>query len=237
MNGLHKKYLDFLNNTQEREFKLANLDLSNSYDIRHSCYFSDYDLENKKILDIGCNAGILGAWVLDNGANFYQGLEIDKSLSDTAKSNLSKYFKNYNWNIKQEDGENFLHENKEYYDLIVLGGIVQAFSNPIEILNKVVKSTDNIIIDSAHPTKFWKRTNELSIGNELEEIPFISYEYSRTYPEDYWTYQFFPSISFYTKYLGEKSFYPKNVNNLLKKNLSKVYNIKNRFAERYSKNG
>ena len=118
---------------------------------RHCSFFYDYDLTNKTVLDIGCCVGATGAYVLDKGAKFYHGIDVDDSLLENANNNLSVFPKE-NWTLEKKSLEQFSLENKNHFDVIVLSGVLYAVYDCIPILNNLSKFTNCMIIDGMHPS-------------------------------------------------------------------------------------
>ena len=75
-------------------------------------------IKGKKILDLGSCIGAMGQWCLENGAEHYTGVEIQKEFRDISQSLLSKHHTNFTI-VESMEEINPGDENKVFYKLSV----------------------------------------------------------------------------------------------------------------------
>ena len=120
---------------------------------RFQAWVPPENLKGKSVLDIGCCFGAFGAYALSNGASKYIGLEISKPLAAIADENLTKYYGySQNWDIIVDSCENFLENNTEEFDIILLGGVLHGITNFLPVLAAMANCAKTIVIESIHPT-------------------------------------------------------------------------------------
>lgn len=212
---------------------------------RYSAFFNHIDLNGKTVLDIGSCVSSLGAWVLDKGASFYQGVEFGDSLVKDARDNLSKYWKQNEWDIFEGYAEDYFKQDDRSFDYIVTSGIIYAYNNPCELIDECVKRSKNIILESRNPVKRWVEEHAhipltLRHTRLLELQPMIvaynngpmlygkggNYSYTGTCPTQGYVDYYFNAIGY-----SEDGI----VHNMLQKLLPNIYNIDKRFGKLYKK--
>ena len=208
-------------------------------------FFQHVDLRGKSVLDLGCCTGALGAYVLEQGAAYYHGVEYDKELADIAYDTLDKYFADKYFVINQMFMEDFFKRNDQRFDYIVASGVIYAYYNPSELLDQLVSISDNIIIESRHPVKRWlKEMYGIEMKQEeLEKLPLVVYypnkKASMMYSNKTANVRFNGSaptkgfIDYYMDMLGYKC--DSNVYQTSKAMNPHVYNSTKRFACMYTK--
>lgn len=212
---------------------------------RHDCFFYNYDLTGKTVLDIGCCVGATGAYVLDKGAKFYHGIEYDDILSNQAANNFLNSFDQDQWKIDNDSIENFSKNNNTYYDVVVLSGVIYALFDCIPVLTTLCKNTNTVIIDGMHPD-FLKNipTDVVNILNQynlwqgfIENASFI--EHNDTYMFMHKSIKYNgskQSFGFIKNFLYMIGFKNANVvNELLKNKIPYHYNSHNRYGERFER--
>lgn len=215
---------------------------------RHDAFFHNYDLKDKRILDIGCCVGALGAYALDHGAKFYCGVEYNKILSDISISNFSSSFPDNVWEIKNISVEDFSKSNNEKYDILILSGVIYALFDPIPVLIALHNMADSIIVESMQPTiieLFPIELKQIIIRNAkwssfLENSSFVQYgdtPMMTGYPGGSAVVNgCAPSLGFIKHFLNLLGFKNTNiVNDLLKDKFPDVYNTTGRYGERFEK--
>jgi len=210
---------------------------------RYDSFFHGYDLQDKRVLDLGCCVGAVGAYVLSKGAKYYVGVEYSKGLSNIATINLSDSFDAERWCIKNDSIENFIKNLSENFDIVVASGIWYAMFDAIPILLALYEKTNSIIVESMHPnlldqyseeirekfqkSDFWKQFQEKG--------SFIQYKKSNDYITKTEINGSYPSIGFFKHYLNLLGFKDTNVYDLLKTELPETYFATGRFGERFEK--
>ena len=258
MSTFYNKYPEFVD-ADPRHYRPSELGYSVSAEMmqsRHEGFFNKLSLTGKRVLDLGSCLGYTGAWVLDQGASFYQGVEFDTEFVNLSQTNLKKYFQTDLWAIAHTTIEDFLNTNTEKFDVVIASGVIYSFVDPIAFLNDISKLGDIIVIESVHP---WNRSSpkyEVSVPIDvtekfrqsahwesfIENEPFItlgarrmilgpnakSIEYIGSHV----------SIGYLKKYMDLIGFtYDASVYTELKKTIPQVYDCRNRFATRFFRNG
>lgn len=119
---------------------------------RHQSLLPKELVENRTVLDIGCCVGSTGAWVLDNGATKYTGIELQKNFAEQAEKNLLKCFPTDHWEILNSSLEDFLEQNTESYDIVFAGGVMHTslyYQDLIKKISKIAKIA--IVVESITP--------------------------------------------------------------------------------------
>lgn len=113
-------------------------------------------IKNCSILDIGSCVGAAGHWCLTHGATRYTGVEIQKEYADISQELLSQYWNHEQYNIVCEDILTFLETQRDHYDIVIVFGVLYAFLNPFELLDKLTRICnqhmlfDNINVDESN---------------------------------------------------------------------------------------
>ena len=108
-------------------------------------WFKAVDLIPKysTVLDVGCSSGNFGEVIIDRKNAIVDGIEINEKDALIAKTKLRNV---YIANIETED----IHFNKEIYDVIYFGDVIEHLVNPITTLKKVklALKKDGVVIFS-----------------------------------------------------------------------------------------
>lgn len=226
------------------EISGGNVDAENTF-IKHFILLPKNQLIGKRVLDLGsCNA-TSGAWVLNYGADFYKGIEIQTSLVKKSINLLNKYYPSSKWDIENSEIEQFLQKNNETYDITIMSEVLHALADPISILNQIAKISKVIIIESSHPTilkdtRFLNKKLKMEIlndpdyGNFIENETFMGFGIEgMTIPENQ-TLLFKslkPSLGMIKLLMHNEGFiYNDYANNNLKQILPNYYSKYNRYA-------
>lgn len=247
MSDVFKKYPEFI--TSDPRVKRKSVDAypvdSDFAEIRHRGFFNSTSCKNKSVLDLGCCVGATGAWVLESGAEFYHGVEIDRELCLRAEENLSKYFDRSKFKIEQVSIEKFLESNTKKFDLTIASGIMYGFFSPVEIIDALISVSDELIIESVHQYHGY-----YAIPNKILSILEKHTEWQK-FVEDHPTLMLVddqemmlgvdgknvcytalvPSMGFIKNYISDNG-YQCNLgpNDILKETLPEVYNFRSRFV-------
>lgn len=117
---------------------------------RCEAFLPTIDVKGKRILDLGCCIGAMGAWCLYHGATFYTGVEIQKEYSNKASSLLGEKWNNFE--IINADVITFLETVHEKYDIIIILGVIFAITDILSFIKKCTEITnDYLIIDAITP--------------------------------------------------------------------------------------
>lgn len=136
-----------------------NRSLSTGYNVnyelmkcRHLSLLPANLVKDRSVLDLGCCVGATGAWVLDNGAASYTGVELQKSFADQAKENLTTSFSNCNWQIIESSVEQFFKSNTNRYDIVYAGGLIYSSLYYQELIKNIATITNvAVVIESRIP--------------------------------------------------------------------------------------
>lgn len=253
---MYKKYPEFID-TDPRSNRPLELGYSISADMmqaRHECMLNPAMLSNKRVLDLGSCVGYTGAWVLEHGAAFYQGVEYSNDFVVLSNNNLDKYFHNTQWSIAQSSFEDFFKVNNEKYDILIASGVIYSVVDPVAFLNNIASIADTCIIESVHPWSRSPRDQLPGLPNDvmqrfrespywegfIESEPFTtlgprrmvlgtsnnSIEYTGCHV----------SMGYLKRYMDIIGFtYDQSVYNLLKEKVPEVYNKWHRFATKFDR--
>jgi tRNA (cmo5U34)-methyltransferase len=120
--------------------------------VRHNTMLPPEIVKGCKILDLGCCVAATGAWALHHGASQYVGVELESASCDTAIKNLTKYFPDEQWTIKNQTFEVFFNENQDKFDIVIAVGVIYISVNIETLLQNICQVADQtIIIDSPIP--------------------------------------------------------------------------------------
>lgn len=202
-------------------------------------------LHGKRVLDLGsCNAAS-GAWALSHGAIFYKGIELQEEFAKNSEQALAKYYPKEQWCILKESIEVFLDSNEEEFDLIIASGIFHSFSNPLEMMKKMMKIGKSIVIESSHPTLFEKTKfmnstlkklilNAKDYSNFIENEPFMQLGIEGMTVPGEQTLLFEgirPSMGAFIQSMRKEGFiYVDEINQKLKQHMPKIYSPYGRFG-------
>jgi 16S rRNA G966 N2-methylase RsmD len=241
MNNIFIKYPEFIE-SDVRTSRNHTYKISSDFMIkRFECFFKNLDLKNKKILDIGCHVGAAGAWVLSNGAAFYQGVEANEEIAIIARENFKKHFDKNSWNISNQFIEDFL-ETSSNFDIIIASGVIYCFFDPIPIIKKLTEKTDVLIIESMEPPINLPKGIQDFVykANYLKEHPILIFvEQLVTWGNNRESVAFNgsrPSSGFVKYYLNILGFDCVDIDVELQKILPEVYNTRDRYAYQFLKN-
>ena len=129
------KYYDFYSNGNTDDFE----------------FYSKYDFQSKRILDVGCGTGRLEALFLNKNPKEVVGIDISKAMLDIAKS---KYKNNGNFNFYIHNFENGKFELPLFDYITVSFFTINYIKEPYVFLKnllEVLKVGGSIIIDAFIP--------------------------------------------------------------------------------------
>lgn len=246
--NIFEKYSEFIT-TDPRTSRPQLYQIDSEFmDHRHRCLFDKISLKDKTVLDLGSCVGSSGAWSLDNGARFYCGVEYSKDLADISTKNLSTYFEKDRFNIINSSVEDFFIKNTTKFDIILAGGLLHAYYEPIPFLNKLSEISDTIIIEEYHPfnniskdevptflknSPLWKQFIETGSFIRYVRVPML-WGANR---ENIVYNGSLPSMGFVISHMNILGFdYDPELNQNLKQHIPNTYNILNRYGIRFFRN-
>lgn len=227
MNLLHDKYPLFID-TDPRKLRTYPYPASKEVmQTRHDIIFQNINLQNKTVLDLGSCVGYTGAYVLDKGASFYQGIDRADQFNALANKNLSQYFDKSKWSIQDSTLEDFINSNTKKYDVVIALGIFYALDDPVYYIEKLMQISQCLIVESIHPP--------IQEEDVVLNHPIVYYERKQRmiYDNDY-EIEFIgtrPSVGLFKLLFNSNGFsYRLDECELLEKNLNEYYNINRRFV-------
>lgn len=140
---------------------------------RYSTLLPNQLIANCSVLDIGCCVASAGAWVLDNGAHKYVGIEVNSDLADESKKNLQKYFSNSTWEILNTSFENFIQNNTEKFDIVIASGIIYSLTQYQKFVVDLSEITNlAVVVESRTPPIL----RQLISSGDLSLFPIVEYK-------------------------------------------------------------
>ena len=114
----------------------------------------------KSVLDIGCGFGFIGKRLKDAGAEKVIGIEASPEAAEKAREHLDKV---YIGNIETME----LEFNREAFDCIVLGDVIEHLVNPWNVIKDLIEflDPDGSIVISLPNIGHWSVIKELLRGN------------------------------------------------------------------------
>ncbi|MFH1479053.1 MAG: class I SAM-dependent methyltransferase [Candidatus Omnitrophota bacterium] len=121
-------------------------------------------LDAKRVLDLGCSDGVLGAKLRPRGAEVV-GIDIDARAAEAAKSRLDKVFIG---DLKDIE----LPYEKGYFDCILCGDILDCFKDPLGILKKYIYylKDGGCIVASMANIRYYKVIIRLLFGGTWDYV-------------------------------------------------------------------
>lgn len=144
---------------------------------RNKFYIPD-DFNNARVIDIGCNAGQMCKYAIDNSASYVLGIEYDK----TAVLNARTFLKDVsNVDIVCDDIDNyFAFSSIDGFDTTLFLSVIdtQELQNRYGIMSKLSDITKNVMYYEGHHNSDYRKL----IQNILNYTRFLSIEYcGKTY--------------------------------------------------------
>ncbi len=149
---------------------------------RHQLWFSKTDLAGKRVLDLGCCVAATGAWVLDQGASHYTGVDVQKDFLKKSQENLLKYYNTDKWSIVDNSIQDYLENCNEQFDIVIAAGSLVACFDQFSLIKNMSKIAKEIIIENLHPYKGFKSLFPNKSNEELyqlwQTLELVSYEFN-----------------------------------------------------------
>jgi SAM-dependent methyltransferase len=154
--------------------------------LRFTSWIPPTDIPGLSFLDIGCSDGEAGLYVLSNNASKYVGIDIDLARTSIALKNIETHYPNADASIFTISIEEFLQQPSLKFDVIFLGRIIWGFGNLVDILTRLSKISNNIVIESVNPPSFLIYDEILS-GANLDILHELEYNHpvAEIYKSDY----------------------------------------------------
>lgn len=156
MSNIFLEYTEFID-TDPRKSRPSNHTAYNvgagfQY-LRHKECLPPEIIQGKRVLDLGSCVAASGAWVLANGAEKYVGVELQQKLAAQSIENLAGRFDRSRWEIHQTGVAEFLKNNTEQFDVVIMFGILYQSIYFEELLLNVIKTNPaHVIVDGINPT-------------------------------------------------------------------------------------
>lgn len=139
--------------------------------------FSDEEILNKSVIDIGCGIGSYSLIFKEKGARTVIGVDFSESSIDVARQELEKTgFKNVQFLNTDIRTHNF---QKESFELVMCRGVIYYISNPYEVIERLcelVQQNGILFISFIKDTSYAKIIN--SIRRILYHMPKASQDIS-----------------------------------------------------------
>jgi 2-polyprenyl-3-methyl-5-hydroxy-6-metoxy-1,4-benzoquinol methylase len=152
------QYPEFVEQDSRKDRGFSQVTIE-TLDNRHQVSAPSWLVDGMTVLDLGSCLGATGHWVLSHGCTHYTGVEVQPELAATSRTLLSKYWKDTQYSIVEQDLRSFLDQEiaaGKKYDVIVMVGVIYAFLDTYNILSKLAEICDySMVIDSIYP---WNMT-------------------------------------------------------------------------------
>lgn len=157
---------------------------------RLSFWLSIIDYENKKVLDIGCNTGILLIPLKERGIDI---LGIDISISDIKKAKKNLLQRNLSDKCVQVANAQKLPFKDNYFDVVLLSDILEHVVEPNIVAKEAIRvlKPNGIVLatvpNELHPVVKYSWVRKLLTGrknvDEHLDIPFSKKKLSKLFCE------------------------------------------------------
>ena len=148
------EFIEWDNRTQR---KINQVTAESVYN-RFSVQLPSWLVKDKTVLDLGSCLGAAGHLALTNGAKHYTGVEIQENYFNNSQKALEKYWDASVFTIHKQNIEDFLDRcitNSIQYDIVVASGVLYAFLNIFNILEKFTRvARECVIIDTSFTSDF-----------------------------------------------------------------------------------
>ena len=128
-----KIYQGFVFDNDYEMVGYKSFDIIDSYDSYLKMLFVPFHkVENKKVLDLGCNEGFLCYQSITHGAEKATGVDLQKLDIDLANDLNKKIFKHKNVEFVTGDAVEYVENTNEKYGLVILSSVLhQIYTNMI----------------------------------------------------------------------------------------------------------
>jgi tRNA (cmo5U34)-methyltransferase len=175
MDNIFKDYPEFI----DSDPRTSRLNTQTTYNVdanfqflRHQIFLPKQIVQGKRILDLGCCVAASGAWVLSLGAEKYVGVELQETFCHKSRNNLQQRFDHTRWEIHQQNISEFLKNNTEQFDVVLMFGVLYQSIYFEELLLAVLKTNpEHVLIDSIEPFFFLDK----EVREKIKNIPLIEY--------------------------------------------------------------
>jgi SAM-dependent methyltransferase len=149
MKSPYDDYPDFYTQDHRQKRLLSPIN-KEQLENRHAAMFAEWNIQDKSVLDLGSCLGATGQWVLFHGARHYTGVEAQAAYAERSRHLLGHYADRIR--IEQTSIEDFLAENTEEFDVVVMLGVIYAFLSYHDLLAKVARiCKETLIIEGVYP--------------------------------------------------------------------------------------
>jgi SAM-dependent methyltransferase len=118
---------------------------------RYNAWTNQFVIKDCKVLDLGCNYATAGDYFLERGAMKYVGVDLDCSTIENSNKLLSNKFEDSRFSLVNSSIDDFLENNIETFDIVLLGVIIHGTGDIIELFRKISKITNKVVVETAHP--------------------------------------------------------------------------------------
>ena len=127
---------------------------------------------NARVLDVGCGNGALLGWLRDHKQVDGRGIEIDQQLVHRAIANGIPV-------IQGDVISDLPHYPDQSYDYVILGQALQAMTDPVAVLNQLVRIGKQAIV-SVPNFGHWKNRLYLALFGKMPVTKTLSYQWYDT---------------------------------------------------------
>lgn len=183
-NNIMKKYYSYLlkvlvwfHNYSYKSISRLSTKLNNGVHPKHEIikyykFFNENIEKGSKVLDVGCGIGYVSSKLAEK-ASIVVGIDINKKQIEIAKK------KNNKSNIKYVLADIFDYDFNEHFDYVVLSNVLEHIKERKELLIKLKKISNNLLIRVPLITRSWLPVYIKNLGLEyrLDSSHIIEYTF------------------------------------------------------------
>lgn len=186
-----------------------------NYKSVHQEWVSPEDVKDSSILDLGSQTSLFGEYCIAHGAKEYVGVEIDKLWIDRSREAAPDL------TFIHADLEDYVDtciKEGKHFDITVVSRTIEGVHNQVEVLQKLSKITNCIVIEGGLPVNFaayelLKFAKSFELTDEQKQMldkaeHYIQYEHPfvEYFDDDQKFVWALPSIGFYNSILSRLGF-------------------------------
>jgi tRNA (mo5U34)-methyltransferase len=129
------------------------------------------DLERKRVLDVGCNAGTFCVEAVRMGASYVLGIDVIPQYLEQAK--LVREILRLDFDLRELNAYDVDEKDVGTFDVTLLLGVVHHFRHPLLGLEKAARVTRDLLVLESAVVPPSRAGGQVSYGGPAHEIRFI----------------------------------------------------------------